>query len=218
MQLSASSSGRPPSRWRAFFILWLRRRRPEHLIRGLFRDYFAEFFAAEELGRRMRASVGRRFATKTSSSPRPSGAFQLAVNARLPRRTLLEMRPSSPKQFAALKTEFGLTGRYRIEGWRAGQGLLDSTTLFRWTKEDPARVCQRIRWTIGVAHRPQSGRNGNPTGPIDDQRPFETDRPFQSCQSVAIAQPTLREPVILADVPPGAQADEASCLAIRQEV
>jgi len=25
------------------------------------------------------------------------------------------------RQFAALKTEFGLTDRYRIEGWRAGR-------------------------------------------------------------------------------------------------
>ena len=34
-----------------FFILWLRRRRARSLIRGLFQDYFAESFAAEELAR-----------------------------------------------------------------------------------------------------------------------------------------------------------------------
>ena len=43
------------------FTLWLRRRRAKSLIQGLFEDYFAERFAAEELGRRVRASLGRRF-------------------------------------------------------------------------------------------------------------------------------------------------------------
>jgi hypothetical protein len=56
-------------------------------------------------------------------------------------------------QFAALKAEIGLTERYRIEDRRAGQEIEDSTTPFRRTKEEPAHVCHRIRWTVGVAHR-----------------------------------------------------------------
>ena len=55
-----------------FFILWLRRRRSRSLIRGLFQDYFAESFAAEELGRRVRASSAGALRAEVSSSPRPS--------------------------------------------------------------------------------------------------------------------------------------------------
>jgi len=40
------------------FTLSRRRRRARSLIRGLFEDYFDERFAADELGRRVRASVG----------------------------------------------------------------------------------------------------------------------------------------------------------------
>jgi hypothetical protein len=43
------------------FTFWLRRPRARSLTRGLFEDYFTERFAAEELGRRVRSSVCRRF-------------------------------------------------------------------------------------------------------------------------------------------------------------
>jgi hypothetical protein len=104
-----------------FFILWLRRRRARSLIRGLFQDYFAESFAAEELGRRVRASVGRRFTGGSEFFAEAVAAFQHAVNARLPATHTAQDEAKLLGQFAALKTEFGLTDRYRIEGWRAGQ-------------------------------------------------------------------------------------------------
>ena len=104
-----------------FFILWLRRRRARSLIRGLFQDYFAESFAAEELGRRVRASVGRRFTGGSEFFAEAVAAFQHAVNARLPATHTAQDEAKLLGQFAALKTEFGLTDRYRIEGWRAGR-------------------------------------------------------------------------------------------------
>jgi hypothetical protein len=66
-------------------------------------------------------------------------------------------------------------------------GIAGSTTPFRWTKEDPARVCQRIRWTMGVAHRlpTRSERRSNRTRKATG---FEANRPFQSCQSVPIGR------------------------------
>jgi F0F1-type ATP synthase assembly protein I len=43
------------------FTFWLRRHRAKSLIRGLFEDYFDERFAADELGRRVRANVSGRW-------------------------------------------------------------------------------------------------------------------------------------------------------------
>ena len=104
-----------------FFILWLRRHRARHLIRGMLEDYFAERFAAEELGSRVRASVGRRFTGGSEFFAEAVAAFQHAVNARLPATHTAQDEAKLLRQFAALKTEFGLTDRYRIEGWRAGR-------------------------------------------------------------------------------------------------
>jgi hypothetical protein len=50
------------------FVFWLRSRRDRSIIRCLLEDYFVERFAAEELGRRMRAHVGRRITAAMSSS------------------------------------------------------------------------------------------------------------------------------------------------------
>ena len=104
-----------------FFIFWLRRRRARRLIRGLLEDYFAESFAAEELGRRVQASVGRRFTGGSEFFAEAVAAFQHVVNARLPATHTAQDEAKLLGQFAALKTEFGLTDRYRIEGWRAGR-------------------------------------------------------------------------------------------------
>ena len=103
------------------FTLWLRRRRAKSLIQGLFEDYFAEGFAAEELGRRVRASVGRRFTGGSEFFAEAVAAFQHAVKAWLPATHTAQDEAKLLRQFAALKTEFGLTDRYRIEGWRAGR-------------------------------------------------------------------------------------------------
>ena len=103
------------------FTLWLRRRRAKSLIQGLFEDYFAERFAAEELGRRVRASVGRRFTGGNEFFAEAVAAFQHAVNARLPATHAAQDEAKLLGQFGALKTEFGLTDGYRIEGWRAGR-------------------------------------------------------------------------------------------------
>ena len=103
------------------FTFCLRRRRAKSLIRGLFEDYFAERFAAEELGRRVRASVGRRFTGGNEVFTEAVAAFQRAVGLRVPPDHTVQDEAKLLGQFAALKTEFGLTDRYRIEGWRAGR-------------------------------------------------------------------------------------------------
>jgi hypothetical protein len=59
-------------------------RRARSLIRGLFEDYFDERFAANELGRRVRANVGRRFTGGNAFFAEAVAAFQHAVSARLP--------------------------------------------------------------------------------------------------------------------------------------
>jgi hypothetical protein len=104
-----------------FFTFWLRRRRARSFIRGLFEDYFAERFAADELGRRVRANVGRRFTGGNEFFTEAVAAFQHAVSARLPPKHTAQDEAKLLRQFAALKTEFGLTDRYRNEGWRAGR-------------------------------------------------------------------------------------------------
>jgi hypothetical protein len=103
------------------FTFSLRRRRAKSLIHGLFEDYFAERFAAEELGRRVRASVGRRFTNGNEFFTEAVVAFQHAVSARLPPNHTVQDEAKLLGQFAALKTEFGLTDRYLNEGWRAGR-------------------------------------------------------------------------------------------------
>jgi hypothetical protein len=104
-----------------WLTFWLRRRRAKTLVRGLFEDYFAERFAAEELGGRVRASVGTRFTGRNEFFTEAVVAFQHAVSVRVPPEHTVQDEAKLLGQFAALKTEFGLTDRYRIEGWRAGR-------------------------------------------------------------------------------------------------
>jgi hypothetical protein len=49
------------------------------------------------------------------------------------------LEASSAGQFAALKTEIGLTERYGIEGWRVGRELEGSTT-----PSDQGRPCPSV--------------------------------------------------------------------------
>jgi hypothetical protein len=69
----------------------------------------AETCAAEELGRRVRMSVGRRFKGRNEFFAEAVAAFQHAVNARLPPTYTAQDEAELLGQFAALKTEFGLT-------------------------------------------------------------------------------------------------------------
>jgi len=103
------------------FTFCLRRRRAKSLIRGLFEDYFAERFAAEELGRRVRASVGRRFTGGNGVLHRGGRSLPARRGPLVPPDHTVQDEAKLLGQFAALKTEFGLTDRYRIEGWRAGR-------------------------------------------------------------------------------------------------
>jgi hypothetical protein len=92
------------------------------------------------------------------------------VNARLPATHTAQDEAKLLGQFAALKIEFGLTRPISDRRLAGRPGIAGSPTPFRWTKEDPARVCQRIRWTMGVAHRlparteRQSNRTRKATG------------------------------------------------------
>jgi hypothetical protein len=148
-----------------FFILWLRRRQARHLIRGLFQDYFAESFAAEELGRRVRASVGRRFTGGSEFFAEAVAAFQLAVNARLPATHTAQDEAKLLKQFAALKTEFGLTDRYGSKvGGQAGNSRLNHAVPL-----DQRRPCPRLS-ANKVDHRRRSPASG-PDGTAIQQDP-----------------------------------------------
>jgi hypothetical protein len=73
--------------------------------------------SADECGR----AVGRRLTGGNEFFTEAVTAFHHAVNARLPPNHNVLDEAKLLGQFAALKTEFGLTDRYRIEGWRAGR-------------------------------------------------------------------------------------------------
>jgi hypothetical protein len=109
----------------AAIVLYLihrhRRRRAMNLMRGLFADYFDEKIGVEEVGRKTRAVVGRGFLGGNESFAETVRAFQKAVDKRLPPNHSLKDEAKLLGLLAALKTEFGLTDRYLIEGWRAGR-------------------------------------------------------------------------------------------------
>ena len=162
----------------SFFIVWLRRRRARHLIRGLLEDYFAERFAAEELTSRVLASVGRRFTGRNEFFAEAVAAFQHAVNARLPPTHTAQDEAKLLKQFAALKTEFGLTDRYGSKvGGQAGNSRLNHAVPL-----DQRRPCPRLS-ANKVDHgcrSPASGSDGtaNRTDPLGDRARFDANRPF----------------------------------------
>ena len=98
-----------------------RRLRATRLMHGLLEDYFQEKIGVEQLGQRARESVGRRFVGGNESFAEVASAFQHAVNTRLPPRHSVEDESKLLRMLAAARSEFGLTERYKNEGWRAGR-------------------------------------------------------------------------------------------------
>jgi len=105
-------------------IVYLRRRlrAKRLLLMTLFNGYFQGNVTADQLGRRAREIVSRRFTGSSEFYAIAIAAFQSATDA-----TLTNRPPSVADErkllslLAALKTEFGLTDRYQIEAWRAGR-------------------------------------------------------------------------------------------------
>jgi hypothetical protein len=104
-----------------YLVYRRRRRRAVNLMRSLLKDYFDETISVEELGRKARADVGRRFLGGSESFAEAVQAFQKAVAKRLPPNHSREEEAKLLGHLAALKNEFGLTDRYQIEGWRAAR-------------------------------------------------------------------------------------------------
>jgi len=88
----------------------------------LLRRYFDGDVPAGQLGPRTRSIANRHFIQSPEFYSLAIAAFQGAADARLaPEHHSSEDERKLLGQLAALKTEFGLTDRYQIEGWRAGR-------------------------------------------------------------------------------------------------
>jgi len=88
----------------------------------LLRRYFDGDVPAGQLGPRTRGIANRHFIQSPEFYSLAIAAFQGAADARLaPEHHSSEDERKLLGRLAALKTEFGLTDRYQIEGWRAGR-------------------------------------------------------------------------------------------------
>ena len=87
----------------------------------LLHEYFRSAMPADQLGQRTREIAGPQFIASSEFYSLVTAAFQSAA-AKLGQQThSLQEERILLKLLADLKTEFGLTDRYRIEGWRAGR-------------------------------------------------------------------------------------------------
>ena len=110
----------------AVILIWLfyryRRRRTERLTRELLSGYFKSNLPIDQLGRRTREVASQQFIGGAKFYALATSAFQSAADAELRQRgRSVEVENKLLQMLAALKAEFGLTDRYRIEGWRAGR-------------------------------------------------------------------------------------------------
>jgi hypothetical protein len=77
---------------------------------------------ANQLGQRTREIASRQFIGSEEFYSLAITAFQTAADAKLGQQThSLEDETNLLRLLADLKTEFGLTDRYQIQGWRAGR-------------------------------------------------------------------------------------------------
>lgn len=105
------------------WLVHLHRRRTRQLrMAELLVRYFQDGIKDEELKSSARAVAGRRLLREAELYALVTAAFQDAVDAKF------EARPYSKERerrllfkLATLKTAFGLTDRYRVEGWRFGR-------------------------------------------------------------------------------------------------
>jgi hypothetical protein len=108
----------------ALFAGHLRRRHrlERQLIKDLLRSYFKGDVSTDQLGSRTREIVGQHFTRSDEFHSLVVSAFQNAVDASLTRPTFAKQGEKKLLgAMAALKNEFGLTDRYRVEAWRPGR-------------------------------------------------------------------------------------------------
>ena len=98
-----------------------RRLRAKRLTGDLLNGYFQSAIPPDQLGQRTREIASRQFIASNEFYSLVTTAFHSAA-AKLGEQThSLQEERILLKLLADLKTEFGLTDRYRIEGWRAGR-------------------------------------------------------------------------------------------------
>jgi hypothetical protein len=104
------------------YVVWRHRRtRAKRLIGELLKGYFEGLMTVEQVGRRAREITSRRFLGGAEFHALAHAAFQQAADTKLTQGYSREVEHRLLSLSAALKTEFGLPERYRIEGWRAGR-------------------------------------------------------------------------------------------------
>jgi len=104
------------------YVVWRQRRnRTKRLIGELLKDYFEGRIAVEHVDQRAREVTSRRFLGGPEFFALTHAAFQHAADAKLAQGYSREVEQRLLSLLAALKSEFGLPERYRIEGWRAGR-------------------------------------------------------------------------------------------------
>ena len=105
----------------AFFV----RRHRQYRYRRLMQDPLDAYFAGEmeigQLGRRARETVGQGFLHGNEFFAEAVAAFQRAVDKVRAQSRANQDQDKLMRLLAALRKEFGLTERYKNEGWRAGR-------------------------------------------------------------------------------------------------
>jgi hypothetical protein len=104
-----------------FVVRRHRRNRAKRMMGELLKGYFEGRMTVEHLGQRAREITSRRFLGGPEFFALTHAAFQQAADAKLAQGYSREVEHRLLSLSSALKSEFGLPERYRIEGWRAGR-------------------------------------------------------------------------------------------------
>jgi hypothetical protein len=104
-----------------YLVYRYRQLRAKRLASELLSGYFRSAMPTDQLGRRTREIASRQFIASKEFHSLAIAAFQSAADTKLGGTHSLEDERILLRLLADLKTEFGLTDRYRIEGWRAGR-------------------------------------------------------------------------------------------------
>ena len=111
----------------AVIFIWLasqrRRNRTRRLVNGLLGEYFNSDMPPDQLGKRSRDIASRHFLLSAEFYSLAIAAYHSAFDANFTKRAgsedsklaRLEDENKLLRRLAALKTEFGLTDRYRLE-------------------------------------------------------------------------------------------------------
>jgi hypothetical protein len=106
----------------AFLMIRRGRLRAKCAMSELLANYFRGGMPANQLGRRARESAGLGFLDSQEFQSLAVAAFQRAAGERLIGKPhTMKDETELLNMLAAVREEFGLPERYRIEGWRAGR-------------------------------------------------------------------------------------------------